>query len=158
MTSQMITFEADLYRPDAPGSWTYLTMPCDVEALYGSKSRIPVKGMIDGQPFRSSLIPQGGGTFILVVNKEIRNQVGKHAGDSVTVIMEPDSGMRTIEIPEDLYDALAILPQVQDIFEGFSYSHQKEYVDWITSAKKAETRSARIEKALVMIADKKKLK
>jgi hypothetical protein len=158
MTSQMITFEADLYRPDAPGSWTYLTVPCDVEALLGSKSRIPIKGTIDGLPFRSSLMPQGSGTFILVVNKEIRDQVGKHAGDSVTVVMEPDSGVRTVVIPEDLYDALAIHPQVKDIFEGFSYSHQKEYVDWITSAKKTETRSTRIEKALVMIADKKKLK
>jgi hypothetical protein len=59
MTAQKVTFDTDLIRPDAPGTWTYLKVPLDVEAIYGSKSRIPVQGTVDGSPFRSSLMPQG---------------------------------------------------------------------------------------------------
>jgi hypothetical protein len=158
MTTQIVHFHADLYRPDAPGTWTYVTVPFDVEATYGTKSRIPVKGTIDGCAFRSSLMPQGGGAFILVVNNEIREQIGKQAGDPVTVTVEPDSAARTVDIPADLADRLAAHPKAQESFAGYSYSYQKEYVDWINSAKKAETRAARIEKAMGMLADNKRLK
>ncbi|WP_090797505.1 YdeI/OmpD-associated family protein [Paenibacillus sp. GP183] len=37
-------------------------------------------------------------------------------------------------------------------------SKAQEYVEWINSAKKAETRASRIEKALGMLSDRKKLK
>jgi uncharacterized protein YdeI (YjbR/CyaY-like superfamily) len=37
------------------------------------------------------------------------------------------------------------------LFATLSYSHKKEYVDWIESAKKPETRASRIEKAITMI-------
>ena len=39
-----------------------------------------------------------------------------------------------------------------------SYSHKKEYVDWIDSAKQEETRARRVEKALTMLALGKRLK
>jgi uncharacterized protein YdeI (YjbR/CyaY-like superfamily) len=74
------------------------------------------------------------------------------------VHFEPDSANRKVEIPPYLADALAAHPKAQESFAGYSYSHQKEYVDWINSAKKAETRAARIEKAMDMLADKKRLK
>jgi uncharacterized protein YdeI (YjbR/CyaY-like superfamily) len=32
---------------------------------------------------------------------------------------------------------------LQRAFEAFSYSHQKEYADWVGEAKKAETRLSR---------------
>jgi hypothetical protein len=158
MTAQKVTFESDLIRPDAPGTWTYLRVPLDVEAIYGSKSRIPVQGTVDGSPFRSSLMPQGDGLFIIVVNKELRDQINKQSGDSVTVIMERDTDVRTVEVPQDLADALEAHTTAQVSFNTYSYSHQKEYVDWISSAKKAETRAARIEKAMGMLSDKKRLK
>ena len=37
-------------------------------------------------------------------------------------------------------------------FEGFSYSHKKEYVEWITEAKTDETRQRRMETALEWLA------
>ena len=43
-------------------------------------------------------------------------------------------------------------------FEKFSYSHQKEYVDWIESAKTPETRQRRIESAAGKIAQRERLK
>ncbi len=37
-------------------------------------------------------------------------------------------------------------------FEGFSYSHQKEYVEWITEAKQAATRARRMKTTLEWLA------
>jgi uncharacterized protein YdeI (YjbR/CyaY-like superfamily) len=37
-------------------------------------------------------------------------------------------------------------------FEGLSYSHRKEYVDWISQAKRDETRSRRIKAAVERLA------
>ena len=37
-------------------------------------------------------------------------------------------------------------------FEGFSPSHKREYVDWITEAKREETRARRIKSAIEMLA------
>ena len=45
-----------------------------------------------------------------------------------------------------------------DLFADFdllSYSHKKEYVKWVTGAKKEETRARRIEKAIAMLPKRK---
>jgi uncharacterized protein YdeI (YjbR/CyaY-like superfamily) len=58
---------------------------------------------------------------------------------------------RTIIIPEDFKQAMKIA-HVLDKFETSNYTNRKEYVNWIESAKKAETREARIQKAVDKIA------
>ena len=42
-----------------------------------------------------------------------------------------------------------------ETFEGFSYSHKKEYVEWISEAKRPETRAKRVETSIAwMVAGK----
>jgi hypothetical protein len=40
-----------------------ITIPFDVEKAFGSRARIPVRGMINGFAFRSSIFPRGGGAL-----------------------------------------------------------------------------------------------
>jgi uncharacterized protein YdeI (YjbR/CyaY-like superfamily) len=47
-------------------------------------------------------------------------------------------------VPSDLKLALAKNSKARQTFENFSYSHKKEYVDWITDAKREETRQKRL--------------
>ena len=47
-------------------------------------------------------------------------------------------------VPTYLIAALKKNKKAYAAFENFSYSHRKEYVDWITEAKRDETREARI--------------
>jgi hypothetical protein len=133
-------------------------VPLNVEEVFGSRSCVPVKGAIEGVPYRSSLMPQGEGRFILVVNKTLRDEIGKEVGDAVEVTMEPDTQARTVEIPEDLAEALQGDAAAEETFERFSYSKRKEYVDWIESAKRPETRSNRIRQALEKLAQGRSLK
>ncbi|MBS1689587.1 MAG: YdeI/OmpD-associated family protein [Bacteroidetes bacterium] len=47
-------------------------------------------------------------------------------------------------MPEALIKSLAKNKKAQQAFEALSYSHKKEYIDWITEAKTEDTRTKRI--------------
>ena len=49
-----------------------------------------------------------------------------------------------VAIPEDLAAALKRNKKARATFEDFSPSHRREYVDWITGAKREETRAKRL--------------
>ncbi len=55
--------------------------------------------------------------------------------------------------PEDLLSALRSNTKAMATFEGFSNSHRREYIEWICSAKKQETRERRIEKAIAQMSE-----
>jgi hypothetical protein len=145
------TFEAILKRPEGVGTWTYLDIPLEVSAAFGAKGQVKVKGSINGQPLRSSVMPHGDGSHYLVVNKAIHDAIGAVQGDLVQVVIELDHDDRSLTLPVDLVRALELKPQAKEAFARLSYSHQKEYLEWIEGAKKGATRQARIEKALDML-------
>jgi len=144
-------FSTKLIARGPRGSWIFLVAPFSVEAVFGSKARVPVRGTINGFAFRTSLIPEGDGTHYMAVNKAMQEGAGATAGDTVSVEMDVDRAERTVDVPEDLERALKKRAAVRAAFASLSYSHKKEYVDWITGAKKAETRAHRIEKAVGML-------
>jgi hypothetical protein len=147
-------FDAVLVAKGPNGAWTHMAVPFNVEKAFGTKARVPVAGTINGQPFRTSIMPNGDGTHSMAITKEMQAGAKARAGDAVHVVMAVDTQTRTVEIPEDLNAALANRPELEKTFAAFAYSHRKEFVDWITQAKKPETRARRIEKALEMIAAK----
>jgi uncharacterized protein YdeI (YjbR/CyaY-like superfamily) len=87
---------------------------------------------------------------MLPVLKAIREQIRKGPGDVMEVVVWKDDEVRKLETPPELASLLkreGLLP----FFEQLSYTHRKEYCRWITEAKKAETRAARLEKAVAML-------
>jgi hypothetical protein len=146
------TFEAILKRPEGVGTWTYLDIPLNIRDIFDTKGQVKIKGMINDQPFRGSAMPHGDGTFYLVVNKAIRDRIGASQGDVVRVIMEVDSEPRQVTIPEDLAHFLDKNLDARKSFEALSYSHQKEYIDWVEGAKQPSTRQSRMIKMLQMLA------
>ena len=54
--------------------------------------------------------------------------------------------------PMDLAAALTTNAKARAIFEGFSPSHRREYIEWISEAKRDETRQRRLAQALEMLA------
>jgi uncharacterized protein YdeI (YjbR/CyaY-like superfamily) len=55
---------------------------------------------------------------------------------------------KELVIPSYFTAALKKNPKAQATFEKFSYSHKKEYVEWVTEAKREETRNQRLATAL----------
>ena len=151
-------FDVELLRPPGAESSAFYWAPFRVEEVFGSKAMVKVRGTIDGVPFRNVIMPNGQGQHYTVVNRELREAIGKQAGDRVRVEMEVDNEERVVEVPEDFQQALAADDQTSAQFARFSFTHRKEYVRWIEEAKKPETRERRIRKALEMLAEGKKIK
>jgi uncharacterized protein YdeI (YjbR/CyaY-like superfamily) len=58
-----------------------------------------------------------------------------------------------LTVPDDLKARLAKNKKAATTFENFSPSHRREYIEWITSAKREETRSKRLDTALEWLAE-----
>ena len=144
-------FEALLERPQGIGTWTYLALPLGQEKVLGTSSRVPVKGTIDGVRFKSSLLPNGAGGHFVVVKKEIRDSIGKSAGDTVKVTMELDRSPREVIITEVVARALRGNKTANSRFKNLSYSHKKAYVEWVEGAKRDQTREKRAERLVGML-------
>jgi uncharacterized protein YdeI (YjbR/CyaY-like superfamily) len=57
------------------------------------------------------------------------------------------------EVPADLAAALKKDAKARKTFEAFSPSHQREYIEWITEAKREETRAKRLATTLEWLAE-----
>lgn len=78
--------------------------------------------------------------------------------DGVKAPARPESKpKKAVVVPAYFMAALKRNKQALAVFEAFSPSHKREYVDWITEAKREETRAIRIEKAVKQMAEKKSL-
>ena len=151
-------FDAPLARPKGVGTWTYLDIPADITQELGTRGQVKVVGSMNGYPFRSSARPHGDGSHYIVVNRSIRDAIQATPGDMVHVVMERDTAPRTVAVPVDFAEAWETNQQLRKSFESLSYSHRKEFVDWIESAKKVETRESRITRSLEMLLEGTSLK
>ncbi|MBI2924132.1 MAG: DUF1905 domain-containing protein [Verrucomicrobia bacterium] len=152
------TFQTQLRTGGETGAWTVLLIPFKVAEVFGFEGRVPVKSTTNGFAFRTSISPQGDGTHCMMVNKAMQAGAKVKAGETVVVEMEPDIEPRVVPVPDDLKRPLARHAEAKAAFAKLSYSHRKEYVDWITEAKKLETRAARIEKTVQRLIEGKRKK
>lgn len=65
----------------------YVEIPFDVKATFG-KGRVPVNATFDGVPYQGSLVRMGTPCHIIGIRKDIRKQIGKQPGDTISVTIE----------------------------------------------------------------------
>ncbi|MBW8745755.1 MAG: YdeI/OmpD-associated family protein [Sphingomonas sp.] len=56
-------------------------------------------------------------------------------------------------VPEALAAALAASPKAQAAWDGFAPSHRRDYSEWVSEAKRAETCAARVAQSVAWIAE-----
>lgn len=135
------------------GGGACVFFPFDVHAEFGTHGRVAVHATFDGVTYTGSMIKYGQPMHMLPMLKGIREQVGKQIGDQIDVVIWRDESERVLLIPDAFAKRMqqeAVLP----FFESLSYTHRKEYIRWITEAKKEETRVRRFEKAIEMLKDR----
>ena len=126
---------------------TFFHVPPEVMKALGPQKRVPVRVTVNGYTYRSTVAPMGG-EFLLPLNRENRAGAEVSAGDVLEVTIERDDEPRVVDVPEDLAAALEGDEAARAAFDGLSFSHQREYTQWITEAKRAETRARRVTQAL----------
>jgi hypothetical protein len=132
------------------GGGAYILFPYDTEKEFGTKGRVPIQATFDGVSYSGSLIKYGHPQHMLGLLKAIREQIGKQPGDTINVELWKDEAPRTVEVPA-AFEAAMKKAGLLGSFETLSYTHRKEYCRWIIEAKKEETRSARLTKAIEML-------
>src|SRR5215204_5645322 len=137
------------------GSVCAISVSFDVEQTFGKRGRVPVRGTLNGAPFRGSLFPMGGCHF-MVVNRHLREAAGIRGGETVPVVMERDDEPRVIAPPADFARALKGSSEARAVWDKLSYTHRREHVEHIEAAQRPETRQRRIEKSIALLAAGKK--
>lgn len=133
---------------------TGIEVPEKIVAALGPGKRHKVTVGINGYTYRSTVAVYSGRHF-LPLAKEHRNAAGVKANDKVEVSLELDTAPREVELPKDFATALKKAGLAKD-FAALAFTHRKEHVRAIEEAKAPETRLRRIEKAVAMVAARKK--
>jgi len=121
-----------------------------VAAMGDGAKVFPVVVTINGKAIPLRLARMGDENLV-GFSKANRAAAGVELGDEVTFDIAADSAPRTVEVPDDLAAGLSADPAVEASFAALAPSHRKEFVRWITEAKREQTRSDRISKTVEMV-------
>ncbi len=155
-----IRFSATLLRPAAEtpaqkSSWTFLTLSTAASKRLPSRGMVSVKGTFNGSPFQAALDPDGKGGHWLKVERKLSEAAGAEAGDTVTLEIAPVAPDEEPEpkVPPDLKKALSAAPaKAREVWADITPAGRRDFIHWITSGKRAETRVKRIDTACDMLA------
>lgn len=148
----MIGFKTTLLKFDQQGEktgWTYINIPAKIASKIKAdcKKSFRVKGKIDDYTIKAvSLLPMGGGDFIMPVNATMRKAIKKMKGAVVEVALEEDKA--EVKISAALLECLDDEPVAKTFFNALPASHQHYYSKWIESAKTDSTKAKRIAAAI----------
>jgi hypothetical protein len=145
MTSK--TFKTTIVRD---GSMCFIPVPFDPKPIFG-KVRAPVTVTLNGYTYRSTIAAMGG-PLCIPLRKSNREAAGLEGNETLDVRLGLDTEAREVTPPADFVKTLKAAPGAWDRWRALSYSHQREHVEAIDGAKKADTRARRIASAVKAIA------
>ncbi|TMD46715.1 MAG: DUF1905 domain-containing protein [Chloroflexi bacterium] len=128
----------------------FIRVPPEVLTALGQRKRAPVKVTINATSFRTTIAVYGGKSYV-GVRREIREAAGVTAGDQLTVGLEYDPELRTVDLPETLRVTLEGDSKAAAAFEKLSYTRKKEFVEWLMGAKQPETQRRRLAQVMAML-------
>jgi hypothetical protein len=111
-----------------------------------------VEGTINGYPFRATLEPDGQRSHWFKVNRKMREGASADVGDVVGVRIMSVGEEPEPRVPSDLRKALAAARKARTLWSGITPVARRDGIQWITSAKRPETRARRINNACKMLA------
>lgn len=126
-----------------------IALPFDPNAAWGEKARHHVRGTIGGRAIRGSLVAENG-VYSLPLGAAWRRDNGLEAGAEVEVALSPEGPQHETLAP-DIARALNAEAQAKEFFVALPTFYRKNYIRWIESAKRPETRAARIEEMVALL-------
>ncbi len=157
-TASTIRFSATLFRPVATAkekavTWTFLKLPKEASAKLPSRGMTSVEGTFNGLAFQATLEPDGQGGHWLKVDQTLREAAGVEAGDIISVEIAPMAEEPEPSVPDDLRNALGAADlKARALWSDITPIARRDWIQWIESAKREETRLKRIESACDMLA------
>ena len=138
------------------GTRTFIALPFNPNNVWGIKARHYIKGTVNNYPVRGSL-GSDEKQYFLPLGAAWRRGCGLNSGDAVEVTLSPE-GPQSESLSADVSDALDVAPQAKAFFESLATFYRNTYIKWIESAKRPETRAARIKEMIELLGAGKKQK
>jgi hypothetical protein len=135
--------------------WHYIEVPADLAQKLkpGNKKSFRVKGKLDTHSFQGvALLPMGGGSFIMALNKDLRAGIHKRKGAMLKVQLQVDA--RPYQLSADFIECLNDEPGGAEFFKTLPKGHQNYFSKWIESARTEPTKAKRIAQAVTALAKK----
>lgn len=155
----MNSCEIIIYQPDIKGEnpdWLFANLPQSASESLSSRGLVTVDCVISQHAFSTTLQPDGQGGHWLRLESRIINVALLKPHDRIefrfqAIEIEPEP-----EIPEDIQIALNSNPDSMETWLKTTAISRRDWIHWITSGKKAETRIKRIDTAMDMLRKGKK--
>ena len=138
------------------GTRTFIALPFNPNDVWGVKGRHYITGSVNGHGVRGSL-GSDGTQYILPLGAAWRRDCGLDVGSKVDVVLSPE-GPQSENLSADVAAALDAEPQAKAFFESLATFYRNTYIKWIESAKRPETRTARINEMVNLLKAGKKQK
>ncbi len=145
-STEAIKFKAKLSRPATPkdAAWTFVVLPLAISKQLPTRSMVTVDGRLSGQLFQVTLEPDGQGSHWFKVDQALREAAGVAEGDRVALEITPVEKEPEPQWPADLQKALAGNAAAKATWADITAVARRDWIHWITSGKKADTRAKRI--------------
>jgi uncharacterized protein YdeI (YjbR/CyaY-like superfamily) len=98
------------------------------------------------------LEPDGRRSHWLKVPRRLQQAAGVRAGDSVALEIMPAKAAPEARVPTDLRRALDAAPKARAQWSTITPAARRDWIQWITTARRAETRARRVAGACDMLA------
>ena len=138
------------------GSRVFIALPFNPNDVWGVKARHYITGSVNGYGVRGSL-GSDGKQYFLPLGAVWRRDSGLEAGAKVEVVLSPE-GPQSETLSPDVASALDAEAQAKAFFESLATFYRNTYIKWIESAKRPETRAARIKEMIELLKAGKKQK
>jgi Bacteriocin-protection, YdeI or OmpD-Associated/Domain of unknown function (DUF1905) len=125
------------------GNNTGIEVPDDVVTALGAGKRPAVVVNVNGFEYRSTVAVMGG-RYLLPFSAERRKDSGISGGDAIDVELTLDTAPRTVELPDDLREALGADTVAASAWDTLAPSAKKADLTSVLGAKAADTRARRI--------------
>lgn len=144
-----VKFKAKLLRPAEKGDWRFLRLPIEASKRLPTRSMVSVEGTLGGTAFWTTLLPDGEGGHWMKVEKALSTKAKVKPGATVELEIAPMAKEPEPEVPQDLKKAItAAGPKAQETWNAITAKARRDWIFWIVSAKKEETRAKRREVAI----------
>lgn len=145
------TFDAFVQKE---GSFVFIEIPFSPCEVWGKMPRYAVAGSINGISVRGTLGALEKNYFLRLGAAWLKNS-GIELGENVSVCLSLESTQED-KIASDIAKALSKNYDVKKFFDGLTAAKRKNFIRWIESAKREETRIRRINEMIRLLEEAKR--
>ena len=136
----MPIFEAILEDSDSPLWGAFFKVPKEIgDPFINGENRRVICTINNQHTFHCALMPEGEYWFILV-NKQIRNKLGIHLGEPLTIEIKKDTSEYGMEMPEEFRVLLDQDEEGADWFEKLTKGKQRNLIYIVAKVKNPDSR------------------